>query len=102
MYEYRDPYILDFSKVQDFREVHKIIKDGLDFPDYYGENWSAFWDCITDMVGDEKLHIQIIGYANLQKRYPDMAEKLTELLERARHYYDDACADDVHIEYVER
>ena len=82
--------------------MHKIIKDGLDFPDYYGENWSAFWDCITDMVGDEKLHIQIIGYANLQKRYPDMAEKLTELLERARHYYDDACADDVHIEYVER
>ena len=21
----------------------------LDFPDYYGENWDAMWDCLTDV-----------------------------------------------------
>ena len=23
----------------------------LDLPDYYGCNWDAFWDCLTNMVG---------------------------------------------------
>ncbi len=30
---------------------NEIIKKEFDFPDYYGANWDAFWDCLTDMVG---------------------------------------------------
>lgn len=51
MYKYKDPYQLDFRHVQTYGEVHKIIRVAMDFPDYYGENWDAFWDCLTDMTG---------------------------------------------------
>jgi len=60
MYQYKEVYILDFTNIQYYLDFHKIIQEELDFPDYYGKNWSAFWDCLTDMVGDP-LHIQIIG-----------------------------------------
>ena len=44
MYEYKNPYILDFRNIQYYGEIHKIVKEVMDFSDYYGENWDAFWD----------------------------------------------------------
>jgi len=29
---------------------HKEIKRVLDFPDYYGENLDALWDCLTSWI----------------------------------------------------
>lgn len=58
MYQFKELYILDFSKVDYINEVHQIIKDELDFPDYYGMNWDAFWDCLTDMLCLQKAKTQ--------------------------------------------
>lgn len=99
MYEYRDPYIIDFSNMRTHWEIHQRIKEGLDFPDYYGCNWSAFWDCLTDMIG-EKIHIQIVGIDELRNGYGDTAEKLLEILQEFKHYCDDEFIDDIQIEIV--
>ncbi len=32
MYEYRNPYIIDFTNVKYYMEVHQIIKEALDSP----------------------------------------------------------------------
>ena len=40
--------------------MHAVIWHAFEFPDYYGCNWSAFWDCFKDMYG-EPIHIEIIG-----------------------------------------
>lgn len=42
MYEYKEKYTLNFSKIEHWSEFHQIIKDELDFPEYYGKNWDAF------------------------------------------------------------
>ena len=99
MYEYRDPYIIDFSNLKTHWDIHRIIKEGLDFPDYYGCNWSAFWDCLTDMVG-EKVHIEIVGLEVLRQSYADTADKMIEILQEFKHYCDDRFADDIKIEIV--
>ena len=39
--------ILDLTGCKYLGELHQRIKEALDFPDYYGENWDAFWDCIN-------------------------------------------------------
>ena len=39
--------ILDLTGCKYLGELHQRIKTTLDFPDYYGENWDAFWDCIN-------------------------------------------------------
>lgn len=37
----------DFKKIE---ALHQVLKDKLDFPDYYGENLNALWDCLTGWI----------------------------------------------------
>ena len=100
MYQYKEVYILDFTNIQHYLEFHKIIQEELDFPDYYGKNWSALRDCLTDMVGDP-LHIQIIGLDILEHKFGDTAKKLINMLRDVKHYDNDRYVNDTIIEIVE-
>ena len=86
MYQFKELYTLDFSKVNYINEVHQIIKDELDFPDHYGMNWSAFWDCLTDMYG-ELIHIEIFGLEVIEEKFSGYAEKMVEILRRFKNSY---------------
>lgn len=33
-------------------EGHKYLKEALDFPDYYGENLDALYDCLCEFNGE--------------------------------------------------
>ena len=94
-------YVIDFREVQYYLEVHKTIKKALDFPDYYGENWDAFWDCITDMIGCEPMCISIIGLDNIERRFKDAAKMLIDILREAKHWCDDMFSDITVIEVVD-
>jgi len=100
MYEYHDPYIIDFSNLKYYIQIHEIIKEALDFPDYYGKNWDAFWDCITDMAG-ETVHIEIRGFDILEDKFPDTALKFIKILKRFKHYADDAFIDDIRLSIID-
>ena len=100
MYEYKDLYTLDFRDVEHFLEVHYIIKTELDFPDYYGCNWSAFWDCLTDMRG-RPIHIEILGLDVVERKFSDMAVKMVEILKCLKHYNNDKYAHEIKIEIVD-
>ena len=79
--------------------MHFTIRDALDFPDYYGCNWDAFWDCLTDMVG-RPIHIEIIGLDVIRRKFDDSADKIIEILKELKHDYDDEYADEITIEVV--
>ncbi len=85
MYQDKELYTLDFTNLQYYLEFHEIIRDELDFPDYYGMNWDAMWDCLTDMVG-EPLHIEIIGLDVLEQKFGDTAQKLIDILRELKDY----------------
>ena len=99
MYEYKDPYILDFRNIQYYGDVHKTIKDAFDFPDYYGENWDAFWDCLTDMV-DDPIHIHILGLDNFQRKFPAGCKTMLETLEDLRHWHNDRYINNISIKII--
>ena len=44
MYQYKEKYVIDFTNVKTYLEMHFEIRKALGFPDYYGCNWDAFWD----------------------------------------------------------
>ena len=98
MYE-KKKYTIDFRSVRYYPEMHKEIQRALEFPYHYGCNWSAFWDCLTDMYG-ESIHIEIIGFETVNQKFGDAASKMIEILERFKHFNDDLFADDIHIEIV--
>lgn len=99
MYQYKDLYIIDFSNVKYYLEMHKVIKDALDFPDYYGQNWDAFWDCLTDMVGDP-INIEIRGLEVIERKFNGAVETLINILKDFKHYNNDRYVNDIHIAIV--
>ena len=92
-------YIVDFTNVKYYLEMHEVIKKSLDFPDYYGCNWSAFWDCLSDMRGDP-IHIEIIGIEVIERKFVNAAEKMIEILKRFKHFNNDLFSDIIKIDIV--
>lgn len=45
--------ILKGAEIRTKEDFHKKIKELLDFPDYYGENLDALWDCLTGYIDRE-------------------------------------------------
>ena len=39
--------VMEGKKIMTPDELHAFLKKELDFPDYYGMNLHALWDCIT-------------------------------------------------------
>lgn len=42
--------VLDFSKCQYLGEVHQVIQQKLELPEWYGQNLDALWDSITGIM----------------------------------------------------
>ena len=99
MYQYKELYTIDFNNVQHYLEMHFVIRKALDWPDYYGCNWDAFWDCLTNMVG-RPVHIEIIGLDVIERKFDDAARIMIETLKEFKHYDDDEYANDIQIEIV--
>ena len=59
--------------------MHRRIKIAFDFPDYYGENWNAFWDLI-DGTRDNTL-VEIHGIASLPPNLKAQADIMLRCLD---------------------
>ena len=59
-------YKVDFSEVKQYGDIHKILRRDLEFPDYYGGNLDALWDCLSCYCRRE-LNVRIYG----SKSIPD-------------------------------
>ena len=97
MYEHKEKYILDFSDVKTWVDIHSIIEKEFDFPDYYGANWDAFWDCITDFIDSRGLDIEIIGLDKIYNEFKEDVDIFIKILKRLKHIYNDKYAEVVKI-----
>ena len=95
----KEKYTIDFTDVNTYFEMHAVIWEALEFPEYYGCNWDAFWDCLTDMYG-EPIHIEIIGLDVIERNFGDDAEIMITILKRFKHFNDDLFSNSIKIEIV--
>ncbi len=101
MSEHKNPYVIDFKDVKNYFAFHNTIKEALGLPDYYGANMAALWDCLTDMIYEDKpFYIQIKGLSALSKDADDTVKTLISVLKRLKHYEDDAYIQKIKIEIV--
>ena len=92
-------YVIDFSNIEYYRDIHYTLQESLDFPDYYGCNWDACWDCLKGLTG-EPLHIEIIGLDVVERKFDDTANTILKLLRMLKHYNNDRYAHEIMIELV--
>ena len=60
-------------------EIHQRIKKAFDFPDYYGENWSAFDDLLWSECDADK--ITVVGKGTLPKELEPSIKTMNETLQ---------------------
>lgn len=74
----RKPFVrVDVSNIKSSTDLHSLLKEKLGFPNFYGENWDAFWDAITGLV-ELPLQIHIVGWTCLEKNLRADAKVLKE------------------------
>jgi ribonuclease inhibitor len=91
-------YTVDLGSVTDFEDFHDIIAEALDFPDYYGCNLDALWDCLTSIPFD--IHIEFLNFDRMEKVDSEYAKKILETLSDLKHYDNDEYIDCIIIEIV--
>ncbi len=72
--------ILDLTGCKTLDELHERIRIAFDFPDYYGANWSAFWDLMWSECSAS--HIVVIGEQVMPEELKRHIQKLNEILQR--------------------
>uniref|UniRef100_UPI003FEF652F barstar family protein n=1 Tax=Candidatus Fimivicinus sp. TaxID=3056640 RepID=UPI003FEF652F len=75
---------LDFTGVKTLWELHERIRIAFDFPEWYGKNWDAFWDLLSE-PRDETM-VTVRGLKMLPKELQPCGKKVIELLEENGEY----------------
>ena len=77
--------ILDERDFASPSDVHELLADQLDFPNYYGQNLSALWDCLGDLDDDVSFIVIRIDDAAARQEWFD---RLVRVLVRADEQLD--------------
>ena len=70
--------VIDGTAIHSREELHSALASTLEFPDYYGKNLSALWDCLTGWVSTP-LTVVWENYQETHQALGDYAEKVVEL-----------------------
>lgn len=88
---------LDLTGCKYLGEIHQRIKKAFDFPDFYGENWSAFWDLLRSEC--DSTQIIVLGIETVPDEYRWHIDKMLEILQRLkkeRAKYDERIEIEIH------
>lgn len=72
---------LDFTGCKYLYGVHMIFKEAFNFPEWYGMNLSALWDCL-DNYCDWDLCVYVKGLNTLPKEFEEYMQKIIRIFER--------------------
>ena len=73
---------LDLTDCRFLGEIHLRIKRAFDFPDFYGENWDAFWDLLWSECDANK--IIVIGEKTVSKELIPSVEMVNKILQELK------------------
>lgn len=79
---------LDLTKCKYLGELHQRIKHAFDFPDFYGQNWDAFWDLLRTECDANK--INIYGEDTVATELKPFVETMNGILKE----FQELCAED--------
>ena len=69
---------IDGDKIRSRKKLHKTLAKELGFPDYYGSNLDALYDCLTDL--HEEVQLTVRHCASLEERLNYTARGFTRVL----------------------
>ena len=77
---------LDLTGCKYLGEIHQRIKKAFDFPDFYGENWDAFWDLLRSECDADK--VAVVGGDSVSKELSTSVQTMKGILEEFQELCD--------------
>ena len=78
---------IDLTGSNSLYELHERIRVALDFPEWYGRNWDAFWDLLWSECDADKIIIK--GGNTLSSDFDEDMAIMRKILERNKNFEDD-------------
>lgn len=75
---------LDLTGCKYLGEIHQRIKEAFDFPNFYGENWDAFWDLLRTECNADK--VVVLGEGTVSKELESSVEMVNEVLKEFQEH----------------
>ena len=85
-------FVLDGKQMTDPVTAHEYIAAELGFPEFYGSNLDALYDCLTDLDGETS--IILIDETKMRQQLGDYADRLLQV-------FDDAAAEEGAFSWLE-
>ena len=73
--------IIDGNAVTSMEDIHKLLAQQLEFPEWYGGNLDALHDCLTDL--HEETDLRVVNPAALMERLGPAYVRLCRVLSDA-------------------
>ena len=73
------------GNLSDKKEIHKIFKKKFNFPDYYGENFDALWDLISENKNILPNKIIFKNFKDYSNKYENYSKILKKILNDYKH-----------------
>ena len=80
--------LLDLSGCQYVSELHERIEKALNFPEYYGRNLDAFWDCINHEC--DVNFVTIVGIDTVAENLKPTVQMILNMLEENKQDWADS------------
>ncbi|MBN1152533.1 MAG: barstar family protein [Dehalococcoidia bacterium] len=80
---------IDLREAGDKPGILHAFAGALEFPDYFGMNWDALYDCLTDMSWSPAVgYVMLLtGFQRAADSAPEDLELLTRVLQSAADYW---------------
>lgn len=88
---------LDLTGRKYLGEIHQRIKKAFDFPDFYGENWDAFWDLLRTECDADK--VVVLGEEAVSEELKPSVKMIYEILKEFQEHhakYDELIEIEIH------
>lgn len=94
--------LLDFSQFSGRSALHRYLKKQFTFPDYYGENLDALYDCLTSYMKDVEIVFSededgTCCEAVWSEEAPVQDEEMKRYLKKVRRVIEDAAEENSHL-----
>jgi len=82
-------YRIDLAEIADKADLMGHLQEVMDFPEWFGRNWDALEDCLTDMSWHDVVGYVLLieGGAELRRREKPLFNTLVDVLKAAADYW---------------
>lgn len=82
----RTVFMVNIAAVNNKSDLMTQLKAGFDFPDYFGHNWDALEDCLTDLSWVSEQEIWLIHGTKLDLEDAELETYLAILRDAGAHW----------------